>query len=194
MRLGKPCAVRTENKITEGSDLKKAFVIIIGLVLCTLAVFFVGKKAVNGGLRSYHAETPQAAVAAEFGSSPTALLCEPVMLTASDKEFCVLVYPDEKEEFCVTFTEKKNGKYAYIYQYTFSADEITDGFGLTAFDVYRSCDAVFGIMPDGHDTVVVNGSIHSETVRFSFSGKTFRLWYASVDGGIDAVGKIEYSK
>lgn len=174
--------------------MKKAFVIIISLVLCVLAVFFVGKKVVNGGLRSYNAETPQAAVASEFGSSPTELLCEPVMLTASGKEFCVLVYPDKKEEFCVAVTERKNGKYAYIYCYTFSEDEITDDFGLTAFDIYRSCDAVFGVMPDGHDTVVVNDSIQSETVKFSFSEKTFNLWYASVDGGIDAVEKIEYSK
>lgn len=110
------------------------------------------------------------------------------------KKFSVLVYPDEKEEICVAFTEKKNGKYAYIYCSTFTADEITDDFGLTAFDIYRRCDAVFGIMPDGHGSVVVNGSVPSETVKFSFSGKKFKLWYASVDGGFDAVEKIEYSK
>ena len=174
--------------------MKKASVIIVSLILCALAVFFVGKKAVSGGLRSYNADTPQAAVASEFGSEPTDLLCEPFSLSASGKEFCVLVYPDEKGEICVAFTEKKNGKYAYIYCSTFTADEITDDFGLTAFDIYRSCDAVFGIMPDGHGSVVVNGSVPSETVKFSFSGKKFKLWYASVDGGFDAVEKIEYSK
>lgn len=174
--------------------MKRVFVIIISLVLCVLAVLFVGKKTVNGGLRSYNADTPQAAVALEFGNEPTELLCEPVTLTASGKEFCLLVYPDGKDEFCVAFTEKKNGKYAYIYQNTFTSDEITDNFGLTAFDIYRGCDAVFGVMPDGHDTVVINGGIQSEAVSFGFSGKTFKLWYASVDGGFDAVEKVEYRK
>ena len=174
--------------------MKKVFVIIISLVLCVLAVLFVGKKAVNGGLRSYNADTPQAAVALEFGNEPTELLCEPVTLTASGKEFCLLVYPDGKDEFCVAFTEKKNGKYAYIYQNTFTSDEITDKFGLTAFDIYRGCDAVFGIMQGERDTVVVNGTTEANTAEFRFSGKTFKLWYASVDGGFDAVEKVEYRK
>lgn len=38
--------------------MKKASVIIVSLILCALAVFFVGKKAVSGGLRSYNADTP----------------------------------------------------------------------------------------------------------------------------------------
>lgn len=174
--------------------MKKAAVITVSLILCLLAVFVIGRKAVNGGLRSYNADTPQAAVASEFGGEMPECLCEPVFFSASGKDFCILVYLDEKEGICVTSTEKKNGKYAYIYRYTFSADEITDDFGLTAFDIYRRCDAVFGIMPDGHKTVVINGKIKADTVKFSFSGNRYELWYASVDGGFDAIKSIEYSR
>lgn len=164
----------------------------MSITVCVFSIFVIVEKVFDGGIRSFNAETMEEAIILGVGAKPEEYLCEPIIVRASNRDFCILVYEKDSDKIYCCFLERKKEKYAYIYQYEFNPNEITDEFGLNAFDIFKQCDVVIGIMPAWNSSVIINDKIISDSEEFSFQGNNYKIWYATVDGGFDSIKKIKY--
>ena len=162
------------------------FTLIILFVILVIALF-------SGGLRGGDAfqESTSEAMDIHFGSPVNMDSLSEVHECKDD--ICIEVFwnNDLNNIHCATF-EKRNNKYAYLYGYDFSQEEITDKSGLNAYEVDNKSDVVYGIMPSDKKGVIINQNILSESFSFEANGTEYKCWYASVDGGYSAVEDVSY--
>lgn len=173
--------------------VKKILIVIISIGLLLLLLSTMVNKMLNGGIRSYNALTIEDAIYQENGIYNLNYLCEPVIVDIDNKEICLAVYStDSDENIYYAFVERKGNKYAYIYQYSFETNEITSESALVAYDIYRGCDLVVGIMPQSNKTILINNRIEVDYKNFDFEDNHYSIWYAVVENGVDGIESICY--
>lgn len=174
--------------------MKKTVVALLIVVAVLVTAFYgVGKIVNTGGIRGgdVFQNTPLDAVQFNHGGDLNMEALSDIV--DCNENICIQVFSDKiTEEIKLISFEKKNDKYAYIYEMDFSTDEINDKSGLEAYDIYRKSEVVYGIMPVNQKGIVLNKNITATTVPFSVGDTEYKLWYAIVDGGSDAVTSVEY--
>lgn len=168
--------------------------ISILLLILIFAALFLGLiyKSLNGGIRGGDAfqDEPVAALIQENGDRNYTLLS---YIEECDEKYCLGIFADEEENaFLLVVFEKRNDKYAYVYSYSFADEEITEQSGLIAYDIYKGYETVIGIMSADYGGISVNGTIRAQLIPFEHNGNKYYCWYASVNGGLEAIEKTEY--
>lgn len=179
--------------------MKKKLLIAIVVIFAfgCLAYIGINKISETGGLRGGDAfqQNPVDAVvdAVSINKAEKVNYIPLFDIVQCDEKICLQAFWDEDNERIdfVSF-EKKNNKYAYIYGFDFYTDEITEKSCLTACDVFKGCDVIYGIIPTDKDGIIINGTIESTIIPITVKNQEFKCWYAIVDGGADAIDSIEY--
>ena len=169
--------------------MKKALILCLITVILVFSIIKFLPQGFRGG-DSFQNNTINA-INIHFGSAMNYI--EISKLYKCNKKIYIQVFHDlDADQIHLATFEKKNDKFAYLYGYDFVAKEINDNSGLIAYEVYNKCDVIYGIIPGDKNTVIVNQSILAENFSFKFNEKNFKCWYASVNGGYDAVENVSY--
>lgn len=170
--------------------MKKVILLItVFVVLVFVIIANLGTSGYRGG-ETFQASTIEAM---NYYFEPD-IKVEPLFEVRVCKDNICLQYfwiQETESIHCASF-EEKNGKYAYLYGFSFRIQDITEKLGLEVLEVYNKCEVVYGIMLNDYDGVIINDTILSETVNFSVGSSKYKCWYAIVEGGYDAVESVAY--
>ncbi len=169
--------------------MKKVFLFFGIVLICIIMLVLLNKNGFRGG--DVFQKNTIEAININLGSNVN---FKPLFEEHKcDDKIYIQVFEDEDSKLihCATF-EKKGAEYAYLYGFNFELNGINDKTGLEFYDVYNGCDVIYGIMPGTQKGIIINESIITTDISFEIEDKTFYCWYASVEGGYDAVRSISY--